>query len=697
MTDQEREDQDVEQKAVPAEEADSSAEAGAEDPDRSAKLGEESADNAGEVSEEELERIMAKFDKDSATRHFGGVPKTVVRYLLAAFTVFMLIINTVYRLPPQIHRAWFVGIIIMFTFMLYPANKKKNIKVNYIPWYDVLLGVVGAACFFYYAINFETIARQAMFFTPMDFYVAVVGIAVLFIAAYRVVGLPLLVVVGAFVGYTWFGQFIPGQFGHRGYRIHRVFTFLFYTTEGVIGTPIAVASTFIFVFMLFGAFLAQTGLGQLFIDIACAIAGKAVGGPAKVSVIASALEATISGSSVANTVSSGSFTIPLMKRLGYDKNFAGGVEAASSTGGQLLPPILGAAAFLMAEITGIPYAQIALAALIPALFYFACMFASVHFESRKKDLKPMSAEQIPKFKDLVGRLHLLMGLITLIYFIAAGYSITTAALYGIAASIVMSMIRKETRLTPKKFIDALETGARNAVGVSIACAMAGLIVGVVVLTGLGLTFANSMVGLAANIHNDSLRLLVILFFCMIASLILGMGVPTTAKYVIMATVTAPVLVHLGVPLIAAHMFVFYFGTDADITPPTGLASYAAAAISRGSPLKTSVVATKLAATAYIIPFIFVFSPQILFYNATARQIALIVPFGVVGIIGIAAGLTGFFVRRMSWWERVLAILAGVCMVDPGYVTKLIGTAVIVGLALLQTIRNRRDPLMRQGA
>jgi len=657
------------------------------------------------IDEEELRRTMAKVDKESNTRQYAGVPKSVMRWLCVAFTLYMLIINNAFyffpfnrleffstfgHLPPQVHRSSFVALLLLYTFLLYPARKKDGVRVNYVPWYDLILGVVGAACFLYYAFNFQTIVGQMATFTSVDVVVAVVGIAILFIACYRVVGLPLMVVVGTFIAYAYFGRFIPGMFGHAGYTVRRIFTYLFYTTEGVIGTPIGVASTFIFLFLLFSAFLIRTGISTLFIDLANVIAGRAVGGPAKVSVVVSALEGMVSGSSIANTVASGSFTIPLMKRLGYEKNFAGGVEAAASTGGQILPPILGAAAFLMAEITGIPFSQIALGALIPAVLYFTCVFASVHFESKKQGLRPIPEDEIPKFRTLIGRLHLLLPLVALIFFLSTGTTIARAALYATLVAIVVSMIRKDTRLTPGRFFDAMEAAAKNRIGVGVACAMAGMIVGVVTLTGLGMTFATSMVSLADGIGNEAVRMVVILFFCMLASLILGLGVPTTAKYLIMATITAPILVSLGIPVLAAHMFVFFFATDADITPPAGLAGYAAAAISGGTPMKTCLIAMRLAMAAYIVPYAFAFNPQMLFIDATVLGIVHIVISSLIGIMGVAAGLSGYLARPLRLIERIVLISGGLLLINANLVTDIIGAVLVVGLYFLQKAQNRKE-------
>jgi len=656
------------------------------------------------VSEEEMQRIMAQYDKESNTRGFKGVPKQVVRWMCIALTVYVVIVNTVWLLSPQIQRASFVALIIFFGFMLYPARKGDAQRENYIPWYDVLLALTGLAAYFYYVINFRTIVGQMGLYTTRDFIVAVIGIAVLFECCRRVVGIPLMIVVAVFISYAYFGKYIPGDFGHAGYSLQRIFNFLFYTTEGVIGTPISVCATFIFIFILFGSFLEKTGIGAFFIDIANSIAGKAVGGPAKVAVISSALQGTISGSSVANTVSTGSFTIPMMKRMGYQPHFAGAVEAAASTGGQLMPPIMGAAAFLMAEMTGISYSRIILAAVIPAILYFTSIFVAVHFEACKLGLRGMPSAEIPHFGKLMREKgQLLLAVFAIVFFLSTGYTTTRAALYAIIVAIVVSMFRKDTRLTVGTFLEALENGARNSIGVAVACAMAGMIVGVVTMTGLGLTFAGSLQKIAATIGSPTLRLLVALFFCMVASIILGMGVPTTANYVIMATVTAPIVVQMGIPVLAAHMFVFYFGIIADITPPVALAAYAGSAIAKSDPMKTGLTASRLGIAAFIVPYVFALNPQMLFLNpliapsdplyyqtfANPLSMIQVAVSAFAGVVGVAAALSGYVSGKLYWWERLLSLAGGLLLIIPGTVSDLTGIAVIGVIFTLHTLRYKR--------
>jgi len=653
------------------------------------------------LSEEEIQRITAQFDKESNSRHYTGVPLHVTRWMSIALTVFVLLINTVLRMATQVHRSTFVGLMVFFCIVFYPARKGDLQRENYVPWYDVTLAFVGFFSFFYFAYNFKKIVGQMGLYTNTDFLVAIVGIAILFECCRRVVGIPLMIVVATFLSYAYFGKFIPGNFGHAGYSVQRIFNFLFYTTEGVIGTPIAVCSTFLFIFLLFAAFLERTGIGQFFIDLANSIAGKAVGGPAKVAVIASALEGTISGSSVANTVGSGSFTIPMMKKMGYKPHFAAAVEACASTGGQIVPPIMGAAAFIMAEITGISYTRIILAALIPAMLYFAGVFFAVHFEAKKSNLRGMAADEVPKFFRLMfTKGHLLLAVLSIVFFLSYGFSITRSALYAIVVAIIFSMFRKDTRMTPTTFFDALEKGARNCIGVGIACAMAGMIVGVVTMTGLGLTFAGELQRIAAGIDSEFFRMLAALALCMVASIILGMGVPTTANYVIMATVTAPIVVQLGLPLLVAHMFVFYFGIVADITPPVALAAYAGSAIARSDPMKTCVTATRIGVAAYIVPYIFAFNPEMLFINTAIDPLSLeyyttfapmlsmlhVAGSALLGMVGLAAALTGFMSTRLFWWERILVLAGGLGLIIPETISDIVGLLLIGGVYMIQRKR-----------
>lgn len=631
----------------------------------------------GETEQINVDALMAEYDRESNTRHYAGVPKVVVRFILAAFALYVFYMNLISVWPEQIRRASFVGLIVFMAFMLYPAKKKSVKRVNYVPWYDFLLGIIGAACFFYYVVNFNALAVKATRIGQVDVIIGVIGVLIIAEVCRRVVGLPILVVAAAFVTYAF----------ATGYSINRIIYTLFYTLDGVIGTPIGVCSTFIVLFIILGSFLEKTNIGTFFIDIANSIAGRATGGPAKVAVISSALEGMYSGSSVANTVGSGSVTIPVMKKTGYDKDFAAAVEAAASTGGQIMPPIMGAAAFLMAEMTDTSYATIAVAAIFPALLYFTGIFLMVHFEAKKTGLKGLPKESIPNFFKLLFRKgYLFLPIIVLITTMSIGYTASRAACLAILAAIVVSMFRKETRLTPAGFVESLENGAKNTIGVAAACAIAGIIVGIVSLTGIGLKLADGLLMLSGGID------IFALFLTMIACIILGMGVPTTANYVIMATITAPIILKLipGTPVLAAHMFVFYFGIVADITPPVALAAYAGAAISGGNPIRTGVIATRLAITAFIIPYMFVLNPTMLLIDASFLQIAQFICTSMIGMFAISGGLEGYMKKKMPWWQRIMAVGAGLMLIEPALITDIIGIAIIAIVVVLQYVVKEKE-------
>ena len=634
------------------------------------------------ISAEEVNEIMAKYDRESAVRIFSGKKALLVKILLIAFTVFAVSINTFIQFNAQVHRSTFIALVLFLAFILYPAKKDAPKNTNKVPWYDLVLAFAGAAAFLYMGLNFEQLVAQAGNYTSRDIIVAMIAIVILFEACRRVVGIPILVVVGLFILYAYFGASIPGYFGHRGFGFQRIATHLYFTTEGIIGTPLAVCSTFIFLFILFGAFLERTGIGQFFIDIANSIAGKATGGPAKVAVISSALQGTITGSSVANTVGSGSFTIPMMKRMGYRPEFAAAVEAAASTGGQIMPPIMGAAAFLMAEMTGIPYSNIVIAAIVPAFLYFSGIMIMVHLEAQRYGLKGLPAEEIPNFfKLMFSYWYLLLPLVVLVYMMMTGYTPARSALMAILVAVVVSMVRKETRMSLHTFVDALEAGARNIVGVAIACAVAGCIVGIVTLTGIGLKLAGGLLALSGG------NVLLALFFTMIASIVLGMGVPTTANYVIMATITAPVVLKLGIDLLPAHMFVFYFGIVADITPPVALAAYAGSAIARSNPLKTGVQATKLAIAAFIIPYVFALNPSLLVIPASGPlEIITVTITAFAGMFGVAIAVEGYVFAKANAIIRLLALAGGMMLIVPGVATDIGGVALIAAVLFLQKMR-----------
>lgn len=634
----------------------------------------------------DVDKIMAEFDKESNTRLFKGAFKVIIKVAMVLFSLYVMFDGWTGTMEERQKMAWFIGIIVFIAFIIYPIRKKEVKKANHVPFYDWIFAVLGSGSFFYYAINCQAIVDRASRINELDIAVAIIGTLLLFEACRRVVGLPIVCVSAAFIAYA----FIVVERNPLRIIMYK----LFYTTEGIAGTPLNVCASFIVLFIIFASFLEQSGIGAFFVDLANSIAGKATGGPAKVAVISSAMEGMYSGSSVANTVGSGSVTIPTMKRCGYKPEFAAAVEAAASTGGQIMPPIMGAAAFLMTEYTGMPYSQIAIAAILPAVLYFTGIFMMIHFEAKKLGLKGLPKESIPNFFKLVLKKgYLLLPVIALV--VAMNYySPAKAAIIAIFAAIAVKLIEGLVKsIAHKKFefdvslyIQSLANGTKNAIGVALACAVAGCISAMVQQTGLA-NVLSALVQSASQIHP-----ILALGITMLMCIVLGMGVPTTANYVIMASMVAPILMRsLDLPILAAHMFVFYFGIVADITPPVALAAYAGSAIAKSNPLKTGVTATRLAITAFIVPYIFAFSPEMLIIGADKPwyEIVLLVVTALCGIYIISAGMEGYMYKKMPWWERILSLVGGLCMVIPGIVTDLIGVALIALVFILQKIGSKK--------
>ena len=630
---------------------------------------------------EDVEAIMKKYDRESNTRIWEGVPKKVVRYLLAAFALLMVYMNLFANWDERVRRSLFVGIVIILSFLVYPA-KKGSTKKNHIPIYDIVLMVLGAGAYFYFVINFKTIIGHATRISQLEVIVGIIGILVLAETCRRVVGIPILCVATVFIGYAFYSGLGAGRAFPQ--VLKSIVYNLFYTTSGVIGTPIGVCSTYIALFILFGAFLEATGISEFFIQLANSLAGASTGGPAKVAVISSALCGMVSGSSVGNTVTTGSVTIPLMKKTGYKGEFAGAVEAAASTGGQIMPPIMGAAAFLMAEMVGVQYSEIAMRAIFPALLYFTGIFITVHLEAKRLGLKGIAKEDLPKFVPLFIRQgYLLIPLVTLVAMVMMGYTMSRSAVIATLLAILVSIPNKSTRMNPTRFVNALETGGKNTLSVAVACGIAGIIAGVVTMTGLGQILISAIVSVAGD------RVIIALFLTMLTCIVLGMGVPTTANYIIMATTCAPILVNgMGINKIAANMFVFYFGIVADITPPVALAAYAGSAIAKSNPMKTALNASRLAIAAFIVPYIFAFNPAMLFIDADVVQVVIIIVTSLVGLTGVAGGLEGYMVTNMNPIQRILAVVGGLCLIIPGTVTDLAGIA-IVGASVVWQLADKK--------
>ena len=627
----------------------------------------------------DLDAVMKKYDRESNVRVWEGTPRLVVNLLLAMFSLFVIYVTLWTSWLEEIRLTSFMACIVFVGFLVFPA-KKGTQKTNYMPWFDFVAMLLGTGAFLYFTFNAYSIIQQGSSFEWYQIAIGVVGILALAEVCRRSVGLPILIVAGCFVVYALIWGLSNPSFGRRLNMLVRT---LFYSKEGIFSTPVNVCSKFIGVFIIFGAFLERTGIGDFFIQISNAVVGRFSGGPAKVAVVASAFEGMVSGSSVANTVGSGSVTIPLMKKTGYKPEFAAAAEASASTGGQIMPPILGAAAFLMADYVQIPYAQIALKAILPAVLYFTGVFITVHLEAKKLGLRGLTKEELPQLKPLLKKVYLLLPLILLVYLVSTSTrSIAYAAAIAIVVAILVSLINKDDRLTPKRFLEALAAGGQGMITVAAACGIAGIIAGTITMTGLANTLINGIVALANG------KIIIALFLTMLCCIVLGMGVPTTANYCIMAATCAPILVRMGVPVVAAHFFVFYFGIVADLTPPVALAAYAGAAIAGANPMKTALQSTKLAIGAFIVPYVFALNPAMLFVDTTAGEVILIVITSLIGMFGVAAGLEGYMLRKTSWWERLLSVAGGLLLIYPGLVTDVIGLSLVGLVLVIQILENR---------
>ena len=708
-------------------------------------------ENTAKITETEevvdADKIMQEFDRESNTRIFTGWRKHVITGLLCSFSVYMISMALIFPNATKYTKlTTFMAFILFIGYLIFPAYKKQTKRINYVPVYDIFLGLAGAASFLYYAICQEEIVMMSRRIGTLQIAVAFIAIILLVELVRRAVGLPIIFVAGAFIAYAAIKAFTENP----DKALRNLAYGLFYdVANGLFSTPVYVCTTFIVLFIILGALLEKTGIGTFFVDLANSIAGGSVGGPAKVAVISSALEGMYSGSSVANTVGSGSITIPLMKKTGYQPHFAAAVEAAASTGGQIMPPIMGAAAFLMAEITGVPYSTIAITAILPAALYFTGIFLMIHFEAKKLGLKGLPKDAIPNFFKLIAKNgYLLLPIVILVicmnYFSAGvsacfailaslivslfpvsivdkllhktaeakdivklflplipvavtlglwlpfGASMMTKAVFaGIVTCFAVSFIaKKDAPLSPTVVIDSLHNGAKNTIGVAAACGMAGLIAGVVTMTALGQLLLNTLVPIA----QDSMFLA--LFLTMLCCIVLGMGVPTTANYVIMATITAPILIKMGIPALAAHMFVFYFGIVADITPPVALAAYAGSAIAKSNPLKTGVTATRLAIAAFIIPYMFAYNPKMLFIDAGIIDIISIIITSFIGIYAVASGMEGYHSVKLPWWQRIIILAGGMLLIVPETITDIIGVALVAAVIALQIIAGRKHKALQ---
>ncbi|MCI7227844.1 L-dehydroascorbate transporter large permease subunit [uncultured Clostridium sp.] len=637
-----------------------------------------SAANVEVGSAADVDEVLKKYDRESNTRIWEGKPKLVIRWLMVFFSLYSIYVTLFSTAMRQIRLMNFLGMILVIGYLNFPA-KKGTQKVNHMPWYDILIMAVGAFGFFYASIHGAELANLRPKFIRGDMFLLVIAclsILAMMELCRRSVGVPILIVVGILLVYT-FVTVDPTK----------VIYDQFYATSGIMNTPIDVCAKYIVVFLIFGAFLERTGISTFFIDLANSIAGATAGGPAKVAVISSGLCGMVSGSSVGNTVTTGSVTIPMMKKTGYQSEFAGAVEAAASTGGQIMPPIMGAAAFLMAEYMGVSYAEVAYRALLPAILYFVGIYIAVHLEAKKLGLKGIPKDQLPKFSVLIRKIYLLFPLVLLVVLVSTNTrSMQFSASVAIVATILVGLFNKDDRITFTKIIDALESGAKGTISVAVACAMAGIVAGCVTSTGL----ASKMITAIVSVANG--HAMIALVLTMLCCIVLGMGVPTTATYCIMAATCAPILVspEIGIPVISAHFFVFYFGIVADITPPVALAAYAGSAIAKSSPMKTAFTATRLAIAGFIVPYICALSPAMLLIDAGPAEVVMIVITSLIGIFGVAAGLSGFVYKKMNPLMRALIVVGGITLLIPGTMTDVIGFVMVGGVILLQRLGAKKQ-------
>ena len=641
----------------------------------------------------DVEEVMKKYDKESNIRVWTGVPQKIVTTVMGLFSLYCIWSTLFSTAALEIRLTLFLGGVIIMGYLYYPASK-KHVRPNYMPWFDWIIMVLGAASFFYYAINYPTLSRSltsATKMTTLHIVIGIIGLLSVYELCRRCVGVPILCVLGALLIYTF----------ATGLPVNRLIYTLFFSTGGVIGTPAQVCAKFIVVFIVFGAFLERTGISAFFIDLANKVAGWAAGGPAKVAVISSALCGMVSGSSVGNTVTTGSVTIPMMKKTGYKPEFAGAVEAAASTGGQIMPPIMGAAAFLMSEYMGVPYAQVALKAILPAVLYFTGIFIAVHLEAKKLNLKGLPKSELTPWGKLLSQVYLLLPLIILVWLVstnkrtmafAAAVSIVAAIIVGLpgifmrekAAAGNGPFVGNALKETGRTIFTSLEAGGRGTITVAVACGVAGCIAGCITATGLASKLITGIVAVSRN------SVFIALFLTMLCCIVLGMGVPTTANYCIMASTCAPILIKMGLPAVSAHFFVFYFGIVADITPPVALAAYAGSAIAKSNPMKTGINATKLAIAAFIVPYIFAYNPAILFENTSGiMQVLQIAATSLIGIFGVAACLNGFLFKKIPLILRLVILVGGLLLMIPSSITDFIGIAVVAAVVAIQYVTGKR--------
>ncbi len=615
-------------------------------------------------------------------RKLTGYAGAVVGVVAAVMGVYHVYARLTWYVPDQLALLLItLGQTLVLAFFLFPS--RRGAPVDRVPWTDLALAALSLACVGYMFGSYDYVVTRfptAHPLAPSDMVVGGLGILLVLEATRRAIGASLPIVALCFIAYGVLGPWLPGVLHHRGLTLELTIDQTWFTTEGVFGIPLAVAGSYVILFIIFGAFLEKSGAGQFFMDFANSIAGGARGGPGKVAVVSSSLFGTISGSAVANVMVDGWLTIPMMKKTGFKPEAAAAIEAVASTGGQIMPPVMGAAAFVMAEFLGMSYAQVMIAAVIPALFYYGALFAAIHFNAMRTGLRGIPREELPALGGLIrARGHLLLPVLVILVLLAVGFTATYAAIVSAASVILVSWVRPRTGLGGRACLAAMREGAEQTVPVAMACASAGIVIGIVLQTGLALRFSSFLVDLAGG------HLMAALLVTMLAGIVLGMGMPTTPAYIMQAALLIPAIVKLGVPPLAAHMFAFYFSCLSAVTPPVALAVYAAASIGGAGLWGAGLQAMKFAAAGFIVPFFFVYSPALLFQGSGA-DVARAIVTGTIGVIALAAGLEGQFLRRAARLERAAFIAAAFLLIDPGLVTDVIGLALLGAVVVAQRAR-----------
>lgn len=634
-------------------------------------------------SEKKAQKILEEKDRESGARKYSGKLGMFVAVLAICFSLFHLYILGISPIETLKFRMFHVTGVVALIMLIFPAHKgSPRFRPSIFDWLlfatTLIVGLYSAI------INIDAVASRGGGYTKLDVILGAALTLLILEAARRTAGRILVIISLIFIAYAFLGPYLPGILRHGGFSVSRVSTYLYMSADGLMGITTGVSATYVFLFCLFGAFLAKSGMTQFFNDFAVSVAGASPGGPAKVAVLCSGLVGMVSGSSASNVATTGPFTIPLMKRIGYPNHFAGAVEAVASTAGQITPPVMGAGAFIMAEFLGISYSTVALAALLPCVLYYVCCWVTVHFRARKLGMQGVPRDQLPKVSDIVkAQGYLVIPLLAMIVLLCMGYTATYAAVRAIVLTVIVSWIRKATRMSFNDILLALKDGATGSLSVCISCIVVCTVVGMISLTGLGTRLGVAIIALSHGYLFPALLL------TMVVTIILGMGLPTSAAYIITASVSAPILVRIGVMPLAAHFFVFYFAILAGITPPVAVTAYIGAGIADADPLETAITSVRLAIAGVIVPFMFVYSPELLLQADSILAICLAAITATVGAVILAASTEGFLFASATWWIRVLMLITAMLLIKPGLETDIIGAILLAVIIFIQKNKEKK--------